>query len=81
VPGAFPPLNPSDWLTKKRTESIHAVKYGLKGEIVVNGQPYNSIMLPLGLDDEEVADVMNYTIQTWNKGEMVTVKEVTAVQE
>ena len=81
VPGAFPPLNPSDWLTKKRTESIHAVKYGLKGEIVVNGQPYNSIMLPLGLDDEEVADVMNYTIQTWNKGEMVTVKEVTGVQE
>lgn len=81
VPGAFPPLNPSDWLTKKRTESIHAVKYGLKGEIVVNGQPYNSIMLPLGLNDEEVADVMNYTIQTWNKGEMVTVKEVTAVQE
>lgn len=81
VAGAFPPLNPSDWLTKKRTESIHAVKYGLKGEIVVNGQPYNNIMLPLGLDDQEVADVMNYTIQTWNKGEIVTVEEVTAVQE
>jgi mono/diheme cytochrome c family protein len=81
VSGVFPPLNPSDWLTKRRTESIHAVKYGLKGEIVVNGKPYNNIMNPLGLDDQEVADVMNYTIQTWNKGEMVTVEEVIAVQE
>ena len=81
VPGAFPPLNPSDWLTEKRTESIHAVKYGLKGKIVVNGQEYNNVMLPLGLDDEEVADVMNYTIQTWNEGEMVTVEEVAAVKK
>lgn len=81
VAGNFPPLNPSDWLTKKRTESIHAVKYGLKGEIVVNGATYNNIMMPLGLDDEEVADVMNYIIQTWNEGEMVTVEEVKAVTE
>jgi mono/diheme cytochrome c family protein len=81
VPGAFPPLHPSDWLTNRRIESIHAVKYGLKGEIEVNGQKYNSVMLPLGLDDSEVADVMNYTIQTWNEGEMVTVEEVAAVKE
>lgn len=81
VPGAFPPLNPSDWLTSKRQESIHAVKYGLKGEIIVNDQPYNNVMLPLGLDDQEVADVMNYTIQTWNKGEVVTAEEVKAVDK
>jgi mono/diheme cytochrome c family protein len=81
VPGAFPPLNPSDWLTNKRKESIHAVKYGLKGEIVVNGASYNNVMLPLGLDDQEVADVMNYTIQTWNSGEVVTAEEVKAVEK
>ena len=81
VPGAFPPLNPSDWLTEKRIESIHAIKYGLKGEIVVNGQTYNNVMLPLGLDDQEVADVMNYTIQAWNKGEMVTAEDVKAVEK
>jgi mono/diheme cytochrome c family protein len=79
VAGNFPPLNPSDWLTKKRTESIHAVKYGLKGEIVVNGATYNNVMLSLGLEDDEVADVMNYIIQTWNEGEMVTLEEVQAV--
>jgi mono/diheme cytochrome c family protein len=81
VAGAFPPLNPSDWLTNKRIESIHAVKYGLKGKIMVNGAEYNNVMLPLGLDDQEVADVMNYTIQTWNSGEMVTVEEVKAVKK
>lgn len=81
VAGAFPPLNPSNWLTDKRTESIRAVKYGLKGEIIVNGDTYDSVMLPLGLDNDEVADVMNYTIQTWNKGEMVTVEEVASVEK
>lgn len=81
VAGAFPPLNPSNWLTDKRTESIHALKYGLKGPIEVNGQQYNNIMLSLGLDDQEIADVMNYTIQTWNSGEMVTVEDVKAVEQ
>jgi hypothetical protein len=35
----------------------------------------------LGLDDQEVADVMNYTIQTWNKGDIVTVEEVKAIKK
>jgi len=35
--GIFPPLDGADWLVQKRTESIHAVKYGQKGEIMVNG--------------------------------------------
>lgn len=81
VPGAFPPLNPSNWLTDKRTESIHAVKYGLKGPIEVNGQSYDNIMLPLGLENDEVVDVMNYTTQTWNSGDIVTLEEVEAVEK
>ncbi|EAS19015.1 conserved hypothetical protein [Flavobacteria bacterium BBFL7] len=81
VPGAFPPLNPSNWLTEKRTESIHAVKYGLKGPIEVNGQSYDNIMLSLGLENDEVVDVMNYTIQTWNSGDIVTLEEVEAVEK
>lgn len=79
VPGAFPPLNPSDWLVEKRTESIHAIRYGLRGPIVVNGQPYDNVMLSLGLDHQEIADVMNYTIQTWNSGDIVTPEDVKAV--
>ena len=36
VPKVFPPLAKSDYLMKKREASIRAIKYGLKGEIVVN---------------------------------------------
>lgn len=74
----FPPLDGSDWLKKKRTESIHAAKYGQKGEIIVNGKKFNGIMPPAGLSDEEVADVMNYVMNSWSNKtkKMVTVKEV-----
>lgn len=74
----FPPLDGSEWLKKKRTESIHAAKFGQKGEIIVNGKKFNGIMPPAGLNDEEVADVMNYVMNSWSNKtkKMVTVKEV-----
>ncbi|HNQ27839.1 MAG TPA: cytochrome c [Aquaticitalea sp.] len=82
VPKAFPPLDGSDYLAKNRDASIRAVKYGMSGEITVNGQKYNTTMAPLGLTDEEVADVMNYIYNTWsNKNpKMVTVDEVSKIQ-
>ncbi len=83
VPGSFPPLAQSDWLSEKRTESIHAVKYGQKGEITVNGKSYNGYMAPMGLDDEEIADVMNYIMNFWGNTQtkMVTPEEVKAVEK
>lgn len=80
---SYPPLAGSDWLTDKRTESIHAVKYGLNGPIEVIGEKYNNVMAPMGLSDKEIADVMNYTMNTWGntQKEMVTVKEVAAVEK
>lgn len=78
----FPPLDGSNWLKSKITESIHAVKYGQKGEIVVNQKKFNSIMPPMGLSDEEIADVMNYVLHSWsNKStKMITTKEVALVK-
>lgn len=83
VPGNFPPLDGSNWLTRKRTESIHAIKYGLSGPIEVNGENYNSVMVPMGLNDQEVADVMNYIGNTWSNAikKPVTVEEVAAVKK
>ncbi|PZD77005.1 cytochrome c [Mesonia sp. K7] len=83
IPKIYPPLRDSDWLKNKRTESIHAVKYGLSGEITVNGKPYENIMTPLGLTDEEVVDVMNYIMNAWgNKEENpVTLEEVKRVKK
>ncbi|MBW2961462.1 cytochrome c [Mesonia aestuariivivens] len=83
IPKIYPPLRKSNWLTKKRTESIHAVKYGLSGEITVNGQPYENVMTPMGLSDQEVADVLNYVMNMWgNKQEkMLTPEEVSNVDK
>jgi len=82
VPYAFPPLANSDYLNN-REASIKAVKYGLQGEIVVNELTYNSAMAPMGLEDEEVADVLNYIMNSWgNKQDrMVSVDEVSHVAE
>tara|TARA_B100000767_G_C19766055_1_gene537549 strand:- start:78 stop:428 length:351 start_codon:yes stop_codon:yes gene_type:complete len=65
VANVFPPLAKSDYLQNNLEESIRGVKYGLKGEITVNGMIYNGIMTQQGLDDEEIADVMNYILNNW----------------
>lgn len=83
VKGEFPPLAKSDFLMKNRTESIRALKYGLKGEITVNKVTYNGFMAPLGLSEDEVADVMNYITNSWgniNK-KMITEAEVEKVEK
>ena len=74
----FPPLDGSDWLTKKRTQSIHAVKFGQSGEIFVNKIKFNNVMPTMGLSNKEVADVMNYIMNSWGNKQrkIVTEKEV-----
>lgn len=75
---SFPPLDGSDWIKNKRAESIRAVKYGQKGAILVNGKKFNSMMPAMGLSDEEIADVMNYVMNSWSNKQtkIVTVSEV-----
>lgn len=81
IPGNFPPLAGSNWLKEKRTESLQAIKYGLSGPIVVNGENYNNVMTPQGLSDQEVADVMNYISNSWGNSHKtdVTEAEVSAI--
>ncbi len=83
VENIYPPLAKSDYLMKKRTESIRGIKYGQQGEIVVNGKTYNGHMAALGLSDDEVADVMNYITNSWgNKNDkIVTEAEVSQVKK
>jgi mono/diheme cytochrome c family protein len=81
--GVIPILDNSDYLTKKRKESIHAVKFGQSGPIIVNGKKYNGNMPPMGLNDQEVADVMNYIMNSWSNKQKkeVTIEEVGAVKK
>lgn len=79
----YPPLANADYLMNKREESIRGIKYGMRGKIVVNGVEYRGIMSNLGLENQEVADVMNYITNSWgNKNDkMVTVDEVKGIKE
>lgn len=79
----FPPLAESDYLMENREASIRGVKYGQQIEIVVNGITYNSAMPDPGLEDEEIADVMNYVLNSWGNSseKIVTIEEVEAIKK
>ncbi|WP_185956507.1 c-type cytochrome [Changchengzhania lutea] len=83
VENVYPPLAKSDFLMEKREESISGIKYGQQGEIVVNGKTYNGYMAPLGLSDDEVADVMNYINNSWGNtcDKIVTEEEVSKIKK
>ena len=65
IPGAFPPLARSDYLTNDVERGIRAVCEGLSSEIVVNGRKYAGAMPPAVIDDAEVADVITYVLNSW----------------
>jgi len=83
VSGVFPPLAKSDYLINNIELSIRGIKYGLSGTITVNGEEYNGVMQEQGLDDIEIADVMNYILNNWGNEskEMVTEEQVASVNE
>ncbi len=74
----IPPLKSSDYLMNNIDLSIAGLKYGLKGKITVNGIVYDSYMAYQGLDNDEIADVMNYILNQWeniNEG-FITAQQV-----
>jgi len=84
VPASFPPLAKSDYLLKTPEKAIYAVKFGLAGKIKVNGIEYDNMMPAPGLDNDEIADVMNYIQNSWGNSsdkKIVTEKMVEAVEE
>ena len=84
VPASFPPLAKSDYLIKTPEKAIYAVKFGLAGKIKVNGIEYDNMMPAPGLDNDEIADVMNYIQNSWGNSsdkKIVTEKMVEAVKE
>src|SRR5262245_9976885 len=61
VPGAFPPLAGSEWLTKDGETPIRIVLLGLSGPIEVKGVQFNQVMPPpAGLSDEQIAEAISY---------------------
>lgn len=82
IPNVFPPLAKSDYLMKDVDRNIKNLIQGLQGEITVNGKKYNQVMPASGLNDEDIANVLNYVMNSWeNKAEkMVTKAQVAKVR-
>lgn len=77
--GVNPPLSGSDYLLENPLKAIKAVKYGQDGVITVNGVEYNSYMPNPGLEDEEIADVMNFILhRLGNESELTVTEEMIA---
>ena len=79
----IPPLKSSDYLLNNIDLSIAGLKYGLKGEIIVNSKSYNSYMAYQGLENDEIADIMNYILNEWgnNSEEFITSARVDKVEK
>ena len=83
VSGVFPPLKNSDYLMNNIEKSIAGIKFGLKGEIIVNDEIYDGVMANQELDHEEIADVMNYILNQWGNSsdKQITPLQVSEVQK
>jgi mono/diheme cytochrome c family protein len=72
--GLIPPLAGADFLQHIQA-TVHSIKYGLHGPITVNGVKYNSSMAPMGLENDEIADITNYILNSWGNTTDVIVTE------
>ncbi len=85
MPGAFPPLAGSEWVTGPSSRPIAILLHGLQGEITVKGEKYNSMMMAYGtnvpMSDDEVAAVLTYVRSSFgNSAPAVTPAEVAKVR-
>jgi mono/diheme cytochrome c family protein len=80
-PNVFPPLASSDFLNADKSRAIGIVIHGRQGEVIVNGQKFNSSMPSFPLNDEDIADVLTYVYNSFgNSGLEVTPEEVKTVR-
>ncbi len=84
VPGAFPPLADSRWVTGDPEIPVKIVLHGLEGPIEVRGETYDAVMPPWGdkLSDSEVSAVLNYVRSSWgNSAPEISAELVKKVRE
>lgn len=78
----YPPLNKSDYIDKNTEAVICLIRFGIKGELIVNGKSYNQAMpgIPT-LGDLEIAEIATYIFNSWeHKKGMITVQDVAATK-
>ncbi|HMR58087.1 MAG TPA: cytochrome c, partial [Cyclobacteriaceae bacterium] len=77
----FPPLAKSDYMDNNREAVICLIRYGIKGEVLVNGVSYNQEMKGIPtLTDLEIAEIASYIYNSWgNEEEWVDVLQATKI--
>ena len=74
----IPPLNPSDYMSANLERAVKIIKFGMEGEIIVNGVVYNRPM-PSNpqLTDLEIAQISSYIFNIWgNEKGVIDAKQV-----
>jgi mono/diheme cytochrome c family protein len=81
--GVYPPLAKSEWVSGDPQTLIRITMHGLAGPTKVLGKDYGLVpMPPMGLDDQQLADVLTYVRSAFgNKAPAVKSEEVKAVRD
>ncbi|WP_194776523.1 c-type cytochrome [Pararhodonellum marinum] len=74
----IPPLAQADYMLEDVGRTVRIIKYGMKGEIKVNGTMYNQAMPPNPqLTNLEIAEITTYLYNIWGeKRGLVSTEEV-----
>ena len=78
----YPPLVNSPYIRNNAEFTVKVILEGMKGPIEVHGKKYNSVMPPIRLNDDEIADVVNFLLKKLdNGGGSISVEEVSLIRE
>jgi mono/diheme cytochrome c family protein len=83
LPGVFPPLDNTRWVTGSEERLIRLVLHGMVGPIEVRGNQYNGVMPAFGqqMNDEQMAGVLTFIRQAWtNEASAISADEVARVR-
>jgi mono/diheme cytochrome c family protein len=77
----YPPLNKSDFMDAHFNDVVCLIRYGIEGELVVNGIQFNQPMKGIpALSDLEIAEITTYIYNAWEHQKGITeVREVTSI--
>ena len=68
--GNIPPLAQADWLVNNREQLACVIRYGMQGEMQVNGLPFSGVMQGFPeLSDTELTNVANYILTSWGNNQ------------
>jgi mono/diheme cytochrome c family protein len=89
VPGVYPPLAGSEWVTGAPDRLVHIVLYGLKGPVHVKGTEFNAAAMPVfgkvagsgyNWSDDKIAATLTYIRQAFgNTAGPITTEQVADV--